>query len=245
MIVFTRILSMLLITCSLIGSYPQKLLINSGKLNESNLQIGEKYINNKENFLKKYIKIFQLTGGKDKNKIESINKKIREDIEPRIAYAEISAKEYHESLGGEEPSFPYEINSEYYITKKDNYLISLYNDYNEFLGGAHGNTIRTSYTIDVLAEKLLNIKDLFNEGYDYKSVINNEIKKQVEKNKQNYFDEGKGIVGISDNQGFFIEGNNLVIYYQLYEIAPYVFGIPEFKIDLNIFGHNYKYNKAI
>lgn len=245
MLVFSRIIGLLLITCSLTGSYPQKLLINSGKLIESNLQVGEKSINSNENFLKKNIKIFQLEGGKDKNKVNIINNKIRDDIEPRIADAEITANEYSKSSGGKAPTFPYEIKSTYVITKKDNNMISLYNDYYEFLGGAHGNTIRTSYTIDVFEEKLLNINDLFSEGYDYKSVIDKEILKQIEKNKQNYFDEGKIFKGISDNQGFYIEGNNLVIYYQLYEIAPYVFGIPEFKIDLKIFGNNYKYNKAI
>lgn len=245
MLVFSRMIGMLLITCSLTGSYPQKLLINSGKLIESNLQIGEKHINSNENFFRKDIKIFQLKDGKDKNKINIINNKIRDDIEPKVADAQISADEYSKSLGGKAPSFPYEVRSTYVITKKNNSMISLYNNYYEFLGGAHGNTIRTSYTIDVLEEKLLNIKDLFVEGYDYKGEINKEISKQIESNKENYFDEGKDFTGISDNQEFYIEGNDLVIYYQLYEIAPYVFGIPEFKIDLNIFGHNYKYNKAV
>lgn len=245
MLVFTRVMTMLLITCSLIGSYPQNLLINGGKLNESNLQVGEKYINNKINYLKENIKIFQLTGGRDKNKINIINNKIKEDIEPRVSDAEKTAKEYFASLGSEKPAFPYEISSTYFITKNDQYLISLYNDYYEFLGGAHGNTIRTSYTIDIAKEELLELKDLFSEGFNYKDMINKEISGQIQNNKENYFDNGESFKGISDNQGFYIEGNNLIIYYQLYEIAPYVFGIPEFKIDLNIFGDNYKYNKAI
>ena len=36
-----------------------------------------------------------------------------------------------------------------------------------------------------------------------------------------------------------------MIYYQLYDIAPYVFGIPEFKIPLKLFNENYVYYKSL
>ena len=68
----------------------------------------------------------------------------------------------------------------------------------------------------------------------YSDIINKKIKEEISKNPENYFDSGNEFKGISENQSFYIEGDNLVIYYQLYDIAPYAFGIPEFKIPLNI-----------
>ena len=41
--------------------------------------------------------------------------------------------------------------------------------------------------------------------------------------------------GISENQGFYISSGNIVIYFQVYEIAPYVTGIPEFYIPVEKF----------
>jgi len=106
-------------------------------------------------------------------------------------------------------------------------------------------TTRTSYTIDKEKESLINLKELFIKGYDYSDKINKEIKEQINKNPENYFDSGAVFKGISENQSFYIEDNNLVIYYQLYDIAPYVFGIPEFKIPLKLFDENYVYYKSL
>ena len=236
----TKLTGILLITCTLVGSYPQKLLINSGKLNETSFQVVEKNEKIDIKNLKKNIKIPQLTGGKNKNNIENINKKIQEDIYPKVEDAEKTSQEYFldsdNNIG-----MKYEVKSNYFITKNDEKILSIYMDYYEFLGGAHGNTIRTSYTIDKSKEIILRLKDLFVEGYDYKSIINREIFKIIENNKEDYFDGGSVFKGVNDDTSFYIEGNDLIIYYQLYELAPYVFGIPQFKIDMSLFDDNYRF----
>ena len=80
---------------------------------------------------------------------------------------------------------------------------------------------------------------LFKEEIDYKSIINEEIRSQIEDLiKSN--EENKGVYefkSISDNQKFYIQDDNLVIYFDLYEIAPYAAGIPEFMININKIDH--------
>jgi hypothetical protein len=233
----------IIIACSMLyTAYPQKLCISCEIKSVSKISVVEKSINKNLNYLKEDIKIPQLLDGNDEKKIKMMNNVINNDIMLKVEDAEKTAKEYFGGIGQEKPNFPYEIYSRYTVSKDNDKLISLYNDYYEYLGGAHGMTTRTSYTIDKDKESLLTLKDLFVKGYDYKDIINREIRAEINKNPQNYFDSGSVFKGISENQNFYIEDDNLVIYYQLYDIAPYVFGIPEFKIPLKLFNKNFIYS---
>lgn len=231
-----------IIACSMLYTvYPQNLCISCVIKSESKISIGEKSINKNLNYLKEDIKLPEIIGGNDEKKINMINDVIKHDIMPKVEEAEKTAEDYFGATGQEKPNFPFEVYSRYTVSKDDNKLLSLYNDYYEYLGGAHGMTTRTSYTIDKNKEILTSLKDLFVSGYNYSDIINKEIKSEINKNPQNYFDAGNEFKGIKENQSFYIDGNDLVVYYQLYDIAPYVFGIPEFKIPLKIFDKNYIY----
>lgn len=245
MSIISNIASGIIISSMLYTGYPQYLFINSELQAENRIELGEKLITKNLDYLKEEIKIPQLKGGNDEKKINSINDVINKDILPNVEETEKIAKEYFETSGKEKPRFPYEIYSKYTVTNNSKNIMSLYNDYYQYSGGAHGITIRTSYTVDKEKENLLLLKDLFVSGYDYKDVINKEIKSQISKEPENYFDSGSQFKGVNDNQGFYIKDNNLVIYYQLYDIAPYVFGIPEFRIPLGLFDTNFIYYKDI
>ncbi|AQS08273.1 anti-sigma-V factor RsiV [Clostridium saccharobutylicum] len=229
------------ISLMLSTAYPQQLLINSELQSSSEFRIVEKSIRKDLDYLKEDIKIPQLIGGNDEKKINLINSIINKNILPKANEAEEIAKQYFDINVQEKPRFPYEVYSTYNITSDKNSFVSFYDDYYEYLGGAHGLTTRTSYTIDKNKEELLNLKDLFASGYNYADIINNEIREQIKKNPQDYFDSGSEFKGIGENQSFYIDDDNLVIYYQLYEIAPYVKGIPEFKIPLSTFGKSFIY----
>ena len=112
-------------------------------------------------------------------------------------------------------------------------------------------TFRDSYNIDLNTGRQLALKDLFKEGTDYKEIINREIERQIAADPDKFFTgEEWGFKTISDNQAFYLgdagtaedgvsPGGNvpgLVVYFDLYEIAPYVAGFPEFKIPWNLFG---------
>ncbi|WP_024614909.1 DUF3298 and DUF4163 domain-containing protein [Clostridium sp. Ade.TY] len=137
----------------------------------------------------------------------------------------------------------YELFSKFFVTLERDDLLSFYIDYYQFTGGAHGLTTRRAYTLDVKNGNKLKIKNLFKNGYDYKSFIDKEIKKQVDANKEKYFEGLEGFNGINDEVKFYINGDNLVIYYGQYEIAPYASGIPEFNIPIQKFDGNFLYGK--
>ena len=237
----SNIVSVFLIPLMLSQSYPQYMFINNRIKNDNNLKIVEKSINKNLSYLIEDVRILQIEGGKDKNKINNINSKINGDVMNPTMEAEKTSAEYFKD-NNISPNFPYQIVSKYIVIRNDNNILSFYNDYYEFLGGAHGMTTRTSYTIDKNKEEILKLNDLFKLGYDYSNIINKEIEKQIGSNPDNYFDSGKIFKGINENQDFYLDKDNIIIYYQLYEIAPYVYGIPEFKIPIELFGDNFIYS---
>lgn len=127
----------------------------------------------------------------------------------------------------------------YSVCFENNRLISFYIDYYTFLGGAHGMSVKKGYSLDKKLGKVLKLNDLFAENYDYKTVINDFIYKEIETKKALFFDED--FKGINPDTEFYIEDNCIVIYFQLYEIAPYSTGFPTFKIPLEKFGNGYSY----
>ncbi|MGL4664964.1 MAG: DUF3298 and DUF4163 domain-containing protein [Clostridium butyricum] len=237
----TTFMGMFIIGSMLCTGYKQNLYTTCELYFNNVITLVEKSINKDVKYLKEDLRIPQFNNGKNPDNIKIINIKINNDIFPKVNEAEQTASEYYGDLHVEKPQFPFEIYSRYTVTINNNSIISLYNDYYEFLGGAHGLTIRTSYTVDKEAEKLLNLKELFTSDYDYKSIINDEIKKQIAAEPDKYFESADNFKGIGDSQNFYISGKNLIIYYQQYEIAPYVAGIPEFNIPLEKFGSDYKY----
>lgn len=111
------------------------------------------------------------------------------------------------------------------------FLSLLFEDY-LYLGGVHGNTCRTGYLADLKTGKTYStLKDLFKDGTDYVALLSPEVKKQFD-------GMGEGLAlspfeQIRPDQGFYIKGNDLVIYFDLYEHTPYAAGFPEFHIPLS------------
>lgn len=241
--IISNIAGIIIIGLMLSTTYPQQMLISYKMQSENKIKIIEKDITKNLDYFKEDIKMPQFSDGYDEKKINLINNVISKDILSKAEEAEKIAKKYFGEEKTEKPLFPYEVYSTYTSTEDNNQIFSLYNDYYEYLGGAHGMTTRTSYTVDKKRESLLTLKELFIEGYNYTDIINREIKAQINRNPDNYFDSGNIFKGISENQTFYIEDDDLVIYYQLYDIAPYVFGIPKFKIPLKLFNENFIYYK--
>lgn len=119
-------------------------------------------------------------------------------------------------------------------------ILSLTVNYYQYTGGAHGITDRRPYNIDLGTGQDLALKDLFGTNFDYDSIINKEISRQINNNKEIYFEGDMGFQGISEDQDYYLQDDALVVYFQQYEIAPYAVGIPEFVIPLSLFGENFR-----
>ena len=73
-------------------------------------------------------------------------------------------------------------------------------------------------------------------------IVNNFIKEDINNKPENYFKGDEGFKGISENQPFYIDEDGIVIYFGLYEIAPYYIGIPKFKLKFDEFNKYLNYN---
>ncbi len=154
--------------------------------------------------------------------------KFAEDIQDFAKEDEEYAKEHNF------PFIGYAAYTRFEVTYIEDDLISLYITYYSYTGGAHGMTYREYYNIDLKSETLLELKDLFDIAADYKTLINQEIRKQMEKEPERYFKEFLSTASISDNHSYYFTDGGIVIYFDLYEIAPYASGIPEFEIPFSL-----------
>lgn len=224
---------------TLFQSYPHSMLIdNIADDNNPQATIVDKVYKSKDQYLEIDVTIPQIENLANKEGEKIINDEITKWTEAWINDVELIVDQYFKD--GVAPSFPYQLNSKYTITSTEN-PISFYIDYYQFTGGAHGMTTRIAYNIDKTKGTKLNLKDLFNNNYDYKGIIDKEINKQIKKDPDKYFTGKEGFNGIKDNQDFYIREDTVVIYFGLYEIAPYVAGIIEFNIPVKLFKGNYIY----
>ena len=232
------VILMLLIS---IDSYPQAML-KSSELNEdnSNIKIVDKIYKSKNNYLDINVIVPQLTDMSNKEQEEEINNKIIKWTEDWINEVKQIADEYFKDKP--EPLMAYQLYARYKLTNNSD-IISFYIDYYQFSGGAHGITNRIAYNIEKSSGNEMQLKDIFKDNYNYKNVINEEINRQISKDPDRYFTGKDGFNGIGDNQNFYIKNNTLVIYFGLYEIAPYASGISEFIIPNNLLEGNFKYGK--
>ena len=94
---------------------------------------------------------------------------------------------------------------------------------------AHGMTYIKSLTFDLEAQKKVELKDLFKPDSNYVERLSAIIQEQI---KQRDIGLIEDFTEISPKQDFYIADKTLVIYFQLYEITPYVFGFPMFPISV-------------
>lgn len=94
---------------------------------------------------------------------------------------------------------------------------------------AHGMTIIQSLTFDLEKEKNCELKDLFKPGSDYIKRLSVIIQEQIKVRDIPLINE---FTAIRPNQDFYVADKTIVIYFQLYELTPYVYGFPMFPISV-------------
>lgn len=94
---------------------------------------------------------------------------------------------------------------------------------------AHGLTILKSLTFDIQTGKLYTLGELFKPGSNYVKVLSDIIQKQIQARDIPLLGP---FTEIAPNQDYYIADKSLVIYFQLYDFTPYVFGFPFFPISV-------------
>lgn len=159
-----------------------------------------------------------------------VNQKIKGDI---LNFYEESLKEaenYLDDFELDESNFV--ADASFDVKKNTSNAISILIKYYKYSGGAHGYYEYVPYNIDLRSGNNLTLKEIFKEDVDYKTIINKEIENQIKElgKKENGLEPVYEFYGIKENQKFYLDDGKIVIYFDLYDIAPYAAGIPEFPI---------------
>ena len=146
-----------------------------------------------------------------------------------------AVEEYKNAVENGYPVRAFDTVQTYTITYNENCTLSLYFEQYQYTGGAHGMTIRFSDTWNLQSCCKIALGHMFSRFINYKDYIikniTDQIAEQIAKGNDIYFDNyQENVANYFDPNNFYLTREGGVIYYQLYEIAPYSSGIPEFTI---------------
>ena len=97
-------------------------------------------------------------------------------------------------------------------------------------GAAHGMPNKKTPNIDLETGEFYTLADLFMGGVYWTGELNKIIENMIATDPQYEILFEDGFKGIKEDQDFYVDKNNLYIYFPPYEIAPYAAGFVTFKI---------------
>lgn len=153
-----------------------------------------------------------------------------------VLYVQAAGQVKYIPPNGPGPVREYEWTSRYYVTYNQGCFTSLYTDQYCYMGGAHGNTIRTSDTWDFETGRRVTLSDIFSSDYlsplirnDLFEKIEKQIQERLEKEPGSYFKDYPSLLREHFRpESFYLTPDGLTLYYQQYDVAPYATGFPEF-----------------
>lgn len=163
--------------------------------------------------------------------LEYINNNIKNDILEFKEQMEVAAEENdeEEKKKGHKP-MPFEISNTYLVTYNKNSLLSVSLIYEQVIN-KHNSYIRTTYNYDLQTGRSMSLKDLFIPGINYLEILNKKIKEKLQINKNLYFPNSlTNFRGIAEDQPFYLDENNLIIFFKFSEIAPITSDIPVIRL---------------
>lgn len=172
-----------------------------------------------------------LASARSINKYYEQTAKEAEDYCRTVLYPQaLSSAKY---IQDDRPFNSYTFDMIYKITYNSGCLTSLYRDSYTYMGGAHGETKRTSETWDFKTGTQLQLNDIYPlssaSRYSLQQCMQQQAAMRLKENPGSYFDNYKTLLADSFHPGnFYLCPGCFVIYYQQYDIAPYSTGLPEF-----------------
>ncbi|MHC6180090.1 DUF3298 and DUF4163 domain-containing protein [Clostridium sp. JNZ X4-2] len=176
--------------------------LNEQKLSPANFSINYPVISNE----------------KDTEPLTKINNIIADEVS-KLFRSQVLLPEivdFHDVLGN------YEI-----MLNQKNILSILFNMGIYINHAAHGYTKYSSITVNTETGQVYEFSDLFNSKVYYTKILNELAQQYIEENNIDLIDEYKGI---TEDQQYYLTPDSLVLYYQIYEYTPYVYGL--FKIEI-------------
>lgn len=169
----------------------------------------------------------EIIANPDLESTEANDKESTSVTENQTASADLNSSEF------DLPIYWYNLSYTIYTNNEKILSFALY-DY-QYTGGAHGLSTGNFYSYDLELGKQIEIKDLFEPKFDYITYINDRIYREIDLEIKNNPDSNYAYYdfsGIDEHVKFYIEDNELVIFFDQYEIAAYAAGTPTFRIPL-------------
>lgn len=144
------------------------------------------------------------------------------------AIIDIVSKLFKEQVLRPEPTDIVDVNGTYEIMVNQNGILSiLFSMYTYVDRAAHGFTAYKALTINTKTGEIYGFEDLFNPKINYVPIINELAKQYIKDNDIMLIADYNGITA---DQEFYLTPNSLVLFYQVYDYTPYVWGL--FKIEI-------------
>lgn len=122
-----------------------------------------------------------------------------------------------------------EMTGYYEVKTNERGVLSLLLVVYSFTGGAHGLTIAKGLTFDIHTGQRYRLSDLFKPDSNYRNVLSEMIGEMITEWEVPVLEPFESI---SSDQDFYLADHSLTVFFQLYELTPYVYGFPYFPIPL-------------
>ncbi|WP_019423908.1 DUF3298 and DUF4163 domain-containing protein [Paenibacillus sp. OSY-SE] len=133
-------------------------------------------------------------------------------------------------MTGYEESQDTEVTGTYEIKLNERGLISLVLIvYGYTKGAAHGMTYQRGLTFQTDSGQLITLAQLFEPGVPYVAELSKHVAAQIKQRQIPTFEPFKSI---DKNQDFYMTDKALVLFFGLYDLAPYVYGFQYFPISI-------------
>ena len=176
-----------------------------------------------------YAETVKFSGMKNSEFEKNINAQIQQSIDSDLVAFDSKAQECKGNLQMGNKCVM-EIGWEETYNKND--FISVVEEKYIYTGGARGTTVHIPVNIDVSGEKEVKLADLFADD-GYVSTLNRMINEEMEKHSEEYKDLwAKPEIKQEHQTDFYIQDDDLVIFFQPYDLSYYARGFVEFRLDL-------------
>ena len=232
---FVELVFLIVVVVVISGFIYKGVMAQENKLITQEITISDIVIKEDYEALEVDLTIPVIQGLADKKIEEKMNQTIQDDILNFKYRIQTESEEYSQEAKKEGGEIKKYIATAYYIVHyQTDDLLSLSVFYYCYTGGAHGCTVQEAYNLNLVNGERITLPDILKGKKDYLKIINQEIKRQIQLNLEAYFDDAV-FHSISQEQPFYLIEDGIVIYFGLYEIAPYSSGIRYFKIPFSLF----------
>lgn len=200
---------------------------NKIKLDEKYSVIRKKYKPN-INYL---VYIPKIDGMRDRQIEEEVNYKL-EEMSDFTPFTDGSVDENNTVTCTDVLDYSYNGNFNIKYYKKD-FLVLELTGYYYPIGAAHGMPTMKTPCINLKDGTFYTLMDLFLEEKPWKEELSKIILNKINNDPEYSYVFTDTFKGITGNESFYVDNNNLYIYYSPYDIAPYSAGFVTFKIQFN------------